>query len=92
MSRPSKKDSPADLRRLYVELSDAYDVGADCVDQLRTILVAVHKIAQISGDTVAERLAKVGVNLADGFHNDLRANFERANSSLNDLKEDSDHG
>lgn len=88
MSRPSKKDIPADLRRLYIELSDAYDVGADCVDQLRTILAAIHKIMQMSDDTVAKRLAKVGVNMADGFHNDLRANFESANSALNDLRED----
>ncbi|UIN23507.1 hypothetical protein [Herbaspirillum frisingense] len=88
MSRPSKKGSPADLRGVYVELSDAYDVGADCVDQLRAVLAAIHKIAQISGDRVTERLAKVGVNLADGFHNDLRANFESANSALNDLQED----
>ena len=92
MSPPLKKSASMSLGGHYAELSNAYGLGAHCVDELRAVLIALSKTAQMSGDAVTARLAKVGINVADGFHNDLDAHFESANSSLNDLKEGGDHG
>ncbi|WP_058895951.1 hypothetical protein [Herbaspirillum rubrisubalbicans] len=87
MSRPPKKSTSMSLGGHYAELSNAYGLGAHCVDELRAVLVALTKTAQMSGDAVTARLARVGINLADGFHNDLDAHFESANSAIKNQRE-----
>jgi hypothetical protein len=75
------------LRAQSIKRVEAYEIGMEMIDELRSIILALKSIAEANSDAVAMGLAVVGGRLADAHHNDLDAFRETAQIELDSSEE-----